>query len=266
MTQPITRVFDPSAVKPAETVESIQAEIQAEAETMPYKSEEMKARVRAALERRVREANAAAGIVNVPSAAVPPANTPKSPRDAAVPPTDKPATEMVPAAPKLPEPLADVPQMPKVDYMPDAREVQRANPLKDYIQSLDPIALLEKHVPAGSDQDKLKAEVSKADKLSIALSVESFVTVDTLRDLQTLPMPTVAVYGTKDTFLPQPDGEMQNSLREGRSTFHIMGLDDTRHFPMLENISQFTRLIMDFLEIPDVTKLAIKETWERRVR
>jgi hypothetical protein len=24
--------------------------------------------------------------------------------------------------------------------------------------------------------------------------------------------------------------------------------------------------VLDFLEVPDVTKLAIKETWERRVR
>jgi hypothetical protein len=35
---------------------------------------------------------------------------------------------------------------------------------------------------------------------------------------------------------------------------------------MLENIAGFTRLVLDFLEVPDVTKLAIKETWERRVR
>jgi hypothetical protein len=55
-------------------------------------------------------------------------------------------------------------------------------------------------------------------------------------------------------------------LKEGRTSFHTIPMEDIRHFPMLEAIAPFTRLIMDFLEVPDITKLAIKKTWERRVR
>jgi pimeloyl-ACP methyl ester carboxylesterase len=195
-----------------------------------------------------------------------------SPRDAATLPTDRPATEVPTApsrpAPPLPEPLPEIPTMPKEDLVPGTKEmqVQQANPLKDHLQVLDRMALLEKHIEAGTDREKLKAEISKADPMVLSLNIESFAEVDTLRDLKALTMPALSVHGANDTFLPPPDAEMIAGLKEGRSSFHIIGMESTRHFPMLENIAGFTRLLLDFLEAPDVTKLEIKKTWERRVR
>lgn len=225
--------------------------VMTEMDTIPLRSEEMKARIRAALEKRVQEqaAQEEARVVIKPPAVT--SETPTQP----VPPEQKPT---------LPPPLPEIPTMPKAS--PAEIEVQRANPLKQHLDVLDPIALLERHVDAGSDLEKLRAEVSKADRVALALSVDSFVDVDTLRDLKTLSMPVVAVYGDHDTFLPPPDAEMIAGLKEGRTTFHHIPMEDIRHFPMLEAISPFTRLIMDFLETPDINKLAIKKTWERRVR
>jgi pimeloyl-ACP methyl ester carboxylesterase len=246
-----------STVTPGQT--SALPPVNPEAETIPWRSDEMKARIRAALDRQVQQQAEDQRTNGVSLPAAP--GGPKSPREAAVPPAE------TPAAPPLPEPLAEIPAMPKAD-LAEVRDIQiqQPNPLKDHLGVLDAVALLEKHVEAGADQDKLKAEVSKADKSVLALSVESFAGIDTLRDLKTLNMPTVVVYGSNDTFVPPPDAEMVAALREGRSTFQLIGMDDTRHFPMLENIAPFTRLLLDFLEIPDVTKLEIKKTWERRVR
>ncbi|HVO68543.1 MAG TPA: alpha/beta hydrolase, partial [Aggregatilineaceae bacterium] len=126
--------------------------------------------------------------------------------------------------------------------------------------------LLRRHVDAGPDQEKLRVEVEKADTVALAMSIDSFVDVDTLRDLKALAMPAVMVYGLSDTFLPQPDVKMFASLSGRQHPFHTIPMESIRHFPMLENIAGFTRLVLDFLEVPDVTKLAIKETWERRVR
>ncbi len=231
-----------------------------DAETVPWRTEEMKARIRAALERRV-------AAVDVPPAR-PPEPGPKSPRDAATLPTDQPAKDISTAPVPLPEPLAAVPAMPKLNYVPEpaSGQVQNANPLKDFLQTVDRLELLKRHVDPGSDHEKLKSEVEKADTVAVAMSVDSFVDVDTLRDLQALPVPCVTVYGATDTFLPAPDARMISNLVEGRSIFHTISMDGTRHFPMLENIAGFTRLVLDFLEAPDVTKLSIKETWERRVR
>ena len=233
-------------------------QVHPEAETMPVRTEDMKARIQEAVEKRAREL----GEQHMAA---------KSPLDAATPPTDKPATEietLKSAAQTLPEQLPGVPSMPRVDYVGDAAsgEVQRPNPLKDHLEVLDRMELLKRHVDAGSDLEKLKIEVDKADSVALAMSVESFSEVDTLRDLRALTMPLVAVYGANDTFLPPPDPRMITGMTEGRNTCHVIGMNNIRHFPMLENITGFTRLLLDFLEIADVTKLTIKETWERRVR
>ncbi len=226
-----------------------------EAETVPWRTEEIKARIRATLDRK--------------TAQPPPTDAakalPKSPRDAATPPTDQPVKEIVSAAPTLPEKLDEVPSMPKVPYTTSG-DVQRANPLKEHLQVLDRMELLRRHVEAGPDLDKLKVEVDKADSVALAVSIESFSEVDTLREMQALKMPTVMVYGVKDTFLPPPDGSMISSLNEGRTTFRAMALDDVRHFPMLEEKADFTRLLLAFLETPDVHQIDLKQVWVRRVR
>lgn len=260
--KPASPATPPPAGKPA-----VPADVQPEAETMPLRTDEMRARIQAAIQ------PPAAGVIETPKpkAGAPGGQTPneaatKSPRDAATPPTDQPETEIKEggALPALP----DLPAMPKVDYEPDARQiqVQQANPVKDHLGVLDALMLLEKHVDAGADRDKLKVEVAKTDKIAVAVTVESLAGVDTLREMQRLRMPSVTVYGKGDTFLPPPDDELIADLRAGGGPLHLIGMDDTRHFPMLEKIDPFTRLLMDFLEIEDVSKLEIKKTWERRVR
>lgn len=227
-----------------------------EAETMPWRTEEMKARIEATMEQRAKEL----GEARQSSAMLP-----KTPRDAATPPTDKPVREVgTPAV--APPAEAAVVAAPPPDSAPDAGQVQRANPLRDHLETLDRAELLKRHVDAGPDQEKLRVEVEKADTVALAMSIGSFADVDTLRDLKALTVPTVMVYGMNDTFLPLPDVKMLASLGEGQRPFHTVPMEGTRHFPMLENIAGFTRLMLDFLEVPDVTKLAIKETWERRVR
>ncbi|HEX3052832.1 MAG TPA: alpha/beta fold hydrolase [Aggregatilineaceae bacterium] len=247
-------------------VDDLQAEIEAEAETMPFRSEEMKARIRAALERRQAEKAAAVPEANAPKTPDAATSAPKSPREAAIPPVDdQPTGPMVAVTLPPAGTPADVPAVPKPGPASDG-QVQQANPLREHLQITDPTVLLERHVAAGADQEKLKAEVVKADRVSIAVSVDSFANVDTLRDLRSLPMPIVTLYGTNDTFLPEPDAAMLAMLKEGRTTFHSLGIEGARHFPMLENIADFTRLLLDFLEVSDVTKLEIKKIWERRVR
>jgi pimeloyl-ACP methyl ester carboxylesterase len=252
------------ATPPAEAASTASAgkmPVNPDADTLPWRTDEMRTKLRAAAEKLGSE------LASSPVA--------KSPRDAATPPTDQPAKEIGPGAPgagsptpALPEQLSVLPAMPKLDYVaePLSGTAQRSNPLKDHLGTLDRIELLKRHVEAGPDQEKLRAEVEKADTVALAMSVESFADVDTLRDLRTLSAAAVAVYGVSDTFIPVPDARMLTSLTEGRSTFHVIKMESTRHFPMLEDIAGFSRLLVDFLEIPDVTKLTIKQTWERRVR
>lgn len=142
----------------------------------------------------------------------------------------------------------------------------RPNPLKEYLTTLDRLELLRQHVKAGPDQEKLRLEVEKADPLAFTASLDAFAEVDTLRDLRALSMPAVLVYGEKDAFAPVPAEAMLKSLTDGRKTFGVISLAGTRHFPMLEDSAAFSRLVMAFLEAPDVTKIELKDQWVRRVR
>lgn len=211
-----------------------------EAETIPQPTDEMRARLEAALEQRAREIGQAALRA-------------RALREAARPPIARAKPE-----------LSDAPD-PADGSGPNGERGE--NPLKRYLGDLDrAAALLDRHVDAGPDLDKLKIEVSKADPRVLMINIESLAGVDTLGALKALSMPVVALYGANDTLLPAPDADMLADLRRDHRPFHVVRLADIRHFPMLEDVAGFNRLLLDFLEAPDVTKLKIKKKWERRVR
>ncbi len=220
--------------------------VQSEAETMPWRTEEIRERIRQAVDVQAKQLGEAA----LAGADATNALKPKTALEATTPPADKPAAEVVTSAPA---PAA-------------TGTVQSANPLKAQLGTLNRMELLEKHVEVGTDRDKLKIEVEKAHDKALEMSIESFAGVDTLRELIALTMPIVAVSGVNDTFVLPPNESMQQSLKDGAGQFLYVPMEATRHFPMLENITGFTRLLLDFLEVPDVTKIEIKKLWERRVR
>jgi pimeloyl-ACP methyl ester carboxylesterase len=243
-----------------------------EAETMPWRSAELDKRIREAQQRIqavVNDQVTPGAKEDTPAAAAPAktpvesAEKPMSAQEATTPPTNQPATEIVSAATRAPGPL-DSPSMPKTSYVQG--EIQPPNPLKAHLSPLNPVELLNRHVEAGTDRDKLIAESQKAARDVMTVCVDSFAGVDTLGDMKLLERPLVMVYGQADTFLPLQDEGLIDDLRAAHSQFQAIGLDGAKHFPMLENIAIFSRLLLDFLEAPDVTKLVIKETWERRVR
>ncbi len=163
----------------------------------------------------------------------------------------------------IPAAAGSEPQAARPDSVANAA---RPNPLKQHLSSFDRLELLKQHVEAGPDQDKLRIEVEKADPAAFTASLDAFAEVDTLRDLRTLSMPAVLVYGEKDTFAPVPAEPMLKSLTNGRTTFGVISLSGTRHFPMLEDSAAFSRLVLAFLEAPDVTRIELKDQWVRRVR
>lgn len=142
----------------------------------------------------------------------------------------------------------------------------RPNPLRERLETLDPVTLLTRHADPGANLDKLLVEVRKADPLAVEQTIETLAGVDTLRELQRMQPPTLAVYGGADTLLPAPDDAMLSALRDGGRPFHAIEMRGLRHFPMLDDIAAFNRLLMDFLEAADPTRVTIKERWERRVR
>ncbi|MDX1995415.1 MAG: alpha/beta hydrolase [bacterium] len=143
------------------------------------------------------------------------------------------------------------------------------NPLKDRIgsQSLD--ALLARCFRRNEPEyEKLHADLGKMDDAvvrRITLSFDSGKMLDTLRQLS---MPTMILHGTDDPLIEAPNDAVWNYLTLERDDLVLpLPLPGVRHFPMLE-YEPFMRLVNDFLEVPDITKIEVKgiNRWRRRSR
>lgn len=142
------------------------------------------------------------------------------------------------------------------------------NPLQAAVGSMTPENLLAKCFKRSEPEfEKLQVDVAKTDTNALKFSVNTFDSgylLDTLR--YHLPMPIVVVHGAEDPVIPLPSENVWNYLTTDKEdTMLPVPLSGIRHFPMLES-ERFSRLVSDFLDSPDVSKLEIKERWKRRTR
>lgn len=141
-----------------------------------------------------------------------------------------------------------------------------ANPVKDAFGQTSLDDLLKRALPADSeDYPKLKAEMFKADPQAINKTVDALSDVNTLRDIMRTQAATCAIIGASDGLMPAPREAVLQQLDE-REALKLVVMPGTYHYPMLEDNSQFVRLLKEFLEAPDLSSLEIKEEWRRRKR
>lgn len=112
--------------------------------------------------------------------------------------------------------------------------------------------------------ETIEQETHRTAPNAIQESVESVIGLDLRALLPTLPHPLLVLYGENDSVvLPAPESEFQIL----KSNVRVLSMPDTRHFPMLDRSSQFNRLLLDFLSADsDLSALALKDEWQRRVR
>jgi pimeloyl-ACP methyl ester carboxylesterase len=140
------------------------------------------------------------------------------------------------------------------------------NPLVNIIGKMKPVTLLSRHMDiASADYEKLKTEVEKADEEAIFKSVQSLNRFNTMYHLMQAKAPTLTLMGLDDTFVPVPNEAILSQLTERRD-FRVIILPNTRHFPMLEDVTKFTRLLREFFEAPNLDELEMKDEWRRRTR
>jgi pimeloyl-ACP methyl ester carboxylesterase len=114
--------------------------------------------------------------------------------------------------------------------------------------------------------EKLAIDLPKIDIASVRGSLSTFDSGRMLDTIRLLPMPRVIVHGADDAVVPAPDEAVWNYITAEKEELSLpIPLPGVRHFPMLE-FERFTRLANDFLEVPDISKLEIKERWKRRTR
>ncbi|NWG18345.1 MAG: alpha/beta hydrolase [Chloroflexi bacterium] len=160
------------------------------------------------------------------------------------------------------DPTPDVPDL----TIEAARRVQRHNPLQNLIGDGNPDTLLAKCFKRSEPEyEKLAVDLHKIDHGALKLSVATYDSGRMLDTLRLLPIPMVVVHGVDDPIVPLPNENVWNYITADNSSLLPIPLPGVRHFPMLE-YERFIRLVNDFLEAPDVSKLEIKERWKRRTR
>ncbi len=164
---------------------------------------------------------------------------------------------------QLPAELEEIAGLPA-----DDREVYEAhNPLLPLMDGTTLELLLGRCFRrAEPNYEKLLVDVSKIDGRVLRRSVEHFDSGRMLDTLRLLNIPVVAIHGLEDPLMPPPRDEVLNYLtHEKEQTLVPVLLPNVRHFPMLED-ERFPRMINDYLEAADISRVEQKERWKRRHR
>jgi pimeloyl-ACP methyl ester carboxylesterase len=108
------------------------------------------------------------------------------------------------------------------------------------------------------------ADAAKADPQAVPASVEGLRADNFFGAFRALNIPTLLVYGERDQAITIPSEEASNSTMTQQFT-----LEESGHFPMLDDAVKFNRLLTDFLALESgasPSELELKEEWKRRVR
>ncbi len=141
------------------------------------------------------------------------------------------------------------------------------NPLLALMESATPDALLARCFRRSeASYAKLSVDVARTDALVLPKSVESFDAGRLLDALRLLASPVLLIHGSDDPLIPQPEEAVLNYVTQDKEQLLLpILLPSVRHFPMLED-DRFARLASEFLEAPDMSRLAVRERWRRRTR
>ncbi len=111
-----------------------------------------------------------------------------------------------------------------------------------------------------------RADAPKTDPQAIINSLNSLDAINFPSLVDQMRTPCLLVYGQNDPAISLPSNERLQSLH---SQVHHIFLEQSGHFPMLDEAARFNRLLTDFLALESgdsPRELQLKEEWRRRVR
>jgi pimeloyl-ACP methyl ester carboxylesterase len=142
----------------------------------------------------------------------------------------------------------------------------RATAVSQRLLTSSAASLIEWLLGKGPAVDPISREAAKADPQAVDTTVRALIENEPRLELAEVRPPLLLVYGDKDPMIVPPD---EAALAGLDGNVHSIGLEEARHFPMLDEAAKFSRLLADFLSLPggeSLTNLGLKEEWRRRVR
>ena len=110
------------------------------------------------------------------------------------------------------------------------------------------------------------ADATKTDLQAVSTSLAGHQANSYFADIRNLGVPGLLVYSANDPSVTMPSQEKVDAFP---SHMHQINLENSGHFPMIDNPNQFNRLMTDFLALDSGAsprELQMKEEWKRRVR
>ncbi len=110
------------------------------------------------------------------------------------------------------------------------------------------------------------SDASKVDPQAVSASMIGLQANNLFEGVRNLGIPSLFVYGSNNPALTLPTQEKTDALP---LHMHQINLEAAGHFPMVDNATQFNRLLTDFLALDSGVsprELQLKEEWKRRVR
>jgi pimeloyl-ACP methyl ester carboxylesterase len=114
--------------------------------------------------------------------------------------------------------------------------------------------------------ESVRTEAFKADQNAITASLDELQGTNFYEIYSSPQTPSIIVYGQHDPVIEIPSS---NTMEELPEHMHCILLDQSGHFPMLDEPRKYNRLLFDFLSLnsgESPKNLQLKEEWKRRVR
>jgi pimeloyl-ACP methyl ester carboxylesterase len=118
----------------------------------------------------------------------------------------------------------------------------------------------------GPITEPARTDAPKADPLAIIASFTSLAGTDLLPVMDSMQSPSLIVHGLMDPAIRTVEYERVMAMPY---QIHQVVLEESGHFPMLDESPRFNRLMTDFLSLDSgesPRELQLKEEWRRRVR
>ncbi len=140
--------------------------------------------------------------------------------------------------------------------------------VRQQLMTASPASLVETFLGRGPAVDPIKLEAAKTDTSAVASTVQAVAetSVNLKTEMAQFPKACLLVYGERDPLITPPPADWVGGFT---ANVHMIGLEESRHFPMLDETVKFNRLLSDFLTLKageDLSNLGLKEEWKRRVR
>jgi pimeloyl-ACP methyl ester carboxylesterase len=147
-----------------------------------------------------------------------------------------------------------------VDCPLDARAIHNR------LRSDPPHALADWLTGRNADAEPVRADASKIDPQAITTSLTNMENTIPNWAGDDMRTPCLVVHGQNDLAVAAPPDERVAALPP---RLHYIALEQSGHFPMLDEIPRFNRLVADFLALDSgisPRELQLKDEWKRRVR